>query len=122
LELGEGSHRGTRWGVIDVRQVIAVGLVLVGIFDTAAAAGADAANETTFVGYAYDRKTDGLLYTEFHSERTRADGRVLAATYVSPNGEKIATYRSARRRTSASMRNVRPAPTCRWRMRGSTTW
>jgi hypothetical protein len=80
--------------VIDVRQVIAVGLVLVGIFDTAAAAGADAANETTFVGYAYDRKTDGLLYTEFHSERTRADGRVLAATYVSPNGEKIATYRA----------------------------
>ena len=81
--------------MIDVRQVIAVGLVLVGIFfDTAAAAGEDAANETTFVGYAYDRKTDVLLYTEFHSESTRADGRVLAATYVAPNGETIATYRA----------------------------
>jgi hypothetical protein len=81
--------------MIGVRRVVAIGLALVGIAAPAAAGSGEAANETIFVGYAYDRKTDALLYREDHSQITQPDGSVaLEVRYVDPRGKAIATYRS----------------------------
>lgn len=92
----KGVQRVPRQGgthVHGMRQVILVALVVVSF--VAPAAAGDAARETTFVGYAYDRRSDALLYRELHSEITRVDGTVAhTATYVAPDGTTIATYRA----------------------------
>jgi len=76
-----------------MQQMIAVGLMLAACSSTAAAGAPDEERKRTFVGYAYDRKTDALLYRELHSEVIRVGGRVeRRVSYVAPTGETIATY------------------------------
>jgi hypothetical protein len=76
-----------------MQAVITVGLMLVALSSAANVGGREPAHERTFVGYAYDRTTDALLYKELHSEVSRVDGGVdVQARYVAPNGETIATY------------------------------
>jgi hypothetical protein len=53
-------------------------------------AAADEVRTRNFVGYAYDRDTEELVYFERHSEAIRSDGgEILSTTYIAPSGEVI---------------------------------
>ena len=82
-------------GARDLQRGVVVVLVIVAFSAPAPAENDDVSRVTTFAGYARDRTTDALLYTERHSEVTRSDGTVeRAVTYVAPDGKTIATYRA----------------------------